>query len=201
MLETTKTCTQCETIKLLSEFAKDKRAKDGCQSQCKGCHNIESKAYQKTKRGLVARMYNSQRGNSKRRGHTPPTYSKQELLEWLYSQKKFHVLFDNWKRLDFQTMYIPSVDRKDDYIGYTLNNIQLVTWQENKDKGHKDRKNGINNKQNKAVLQFTKDGAFIAEFHSQCEASRQTGVSGSHIGSVCRGTRKAAGGFRWSSAV
>ena len=39
------------------------------------------------------------------------------------------------------------VDRLNDYKGYSFDNIQLMTWQENKDKGHRDCLNGINNKE------------------------------------------------------
>lgn len=49
----------------------------------------------------------------------------------------------------------------------------------------------------KIVLQFTKDGQFIAEYPSIAEASRQTGISQSHICSCCGGKQKTAGGFIW----
>ena len=49
----------------------------------------------------------------------------------------------------------------------------------------------------KPILQFSKDGEFIAEYPSIMEASRQTGCNNSHIGSCCKGERKSAGGFIW----
>lgn len=47
----------------------------------------------------------------------------------------------------------------------------------------------------KAVFQYELDGTFISAYPSQCEASRQTGVSSDMIGRACRGKAKTAGGF------
>ena len=47
------------------------------------------------------------------------------------------------------------------------------------------------------VLQFTKEGEFIAEYSSSKEARRQTGVNNTTIGLVCKGKNKTAGGFVW----
>ena len=49
----------------------------------------------------------------------------------------------------------------------------------------------------KPVQQFTLDGQFIAEYKSQNEAFRQTGVHQGNISSCCNGQRKNTGGFVW----
>ena len=49
----------------------------------------------------------------------------------------------------------------------------------------------------KAVLQYSKQGEFIAEYSSGKEASIQTGVSASGISSACIGRLKSSGGFVW----
>ena len=49
----------------------------------------------------------------------------------------------------------------------------------------------------KPILQFSKDGEFIAEYPSIMEASRQTGCNNSHICQCCKGNRKSASGFIW----
>ncbi len=96
--------------------------------------------YQKSKKGLCSKIYQNQRLNCRRRGKANPTYTMQELREWMFSQKKFHILFDNWKRLDYQKDYSPSVDRIEDDISYTMANIQLMTWAENNKKGYDSRR-------------------------------------------------------------
>lgn len=47
------------------------------------------------------------------------------------------------------------------------------------------------------VLQYTKDGQFIAEYPTATEADRITGISRTTIGLVCKGKGKTAGGFVW----
>ena len=49
----------------------------------------------------------------------------------------------------------------------------------------------------KSVLQFSKNGEFIAEYPSTYEAERQTGCYQSHICDCCKGKLKSAGGFIW----
>lgn len=156
-----------------------------------------NKEYGKTKEWLLAKKYSAQRWASKKRWHPMPTYTKQELIDWCFSQKDFHILFDNRKRLDFQKMYTPSVDRKDDYIWYTIDNIQLMTWQDNITKSHNDRFNGINNKRNVAVAQYTIEWILIWEYYSASKAHRETEVSITNILRVCNWIRKTAGGYIW----
>ena len=49
----------------------------------------------------------------------------------------------------------------------------------------------------KPVLQFAKDGEFIAEYFGAREAAKQTGICPSSIIECCNGKRKSAGGFIW----
>lgn len=171
-------------------------------SNIKHSNKIKTKLYQRTKRGLVSRIYNSQKFNSKRRGHLPPTYTRVELEEWLFSQTLFHKLYDEWVGSGYETLLKPSPDRKDDNVGYTIKGIQLMTWGENKAKGHNYMRKGKiihgNNPQRK-VRQFTKDNIFMAEFHSINEAMRETKVS--KVWECCNGNRKTAGGFKWAYAT
>jgi len=48
-----------------------------------------------------------------------------------------------------------------------------------------------------AVLQFNKQGNFIAEYKSMGEAYSKTGVSTGGICEVCKGNRRSAGGYIW----
>ena len=202
-MKTAKQCTKCKTIKKLSAFNKGNQYIDGLRYYCRLCEKIKSQHYRHSKEGIITSIYGNQRESSRRRGHDMPTYTKKELREWLYSQKKFHILYDNWKRLDYQKMYIPSVDRKEDAIGYTMSNIQLMTWGENNIKGNIDMRSGklINgSKPQKPVIQLTKYGEFIEEYISIIEADRQTGVNFANISKCCMGKRKSAGGFIWRTA-
>ena len=47
------------------------------------------------------------------------------------------------------------------------------------------------------ILQFSKNGEFIAEYPSTKEAERQTGCYQSHICKCCKGRLKTCGGYIW----
>lgn len=47
------------------------------------------------------------------------------------------------------------------------------------------------------ILQFSKNGEFIAEYPSTKEAERQTGCYQSHICACCKGKHKTCGGYIW----
>ena len=126
-----------------------------------------------------------------------PEYTKAELTEWLFSQELFHKLFQEWKISNFKKELIPSVDRIDNSKGYSFGNIQLMTWNENNYKAHADRKSGQLITTHKTVLQFTKDGKFVAKYISIHQAGRETGISFKSISRVCNGERNFTGGYVW----
>ena len=192
-----KVCTKCGDTKSLDEFGPHNLAADGKKTRCNKCNNKARSAYIKTKNGLITKIYGEQNQKSKRRNHPQPGYSLPELRTWALAKPVFHELYDAWVSSDYEKMQVPSCDRLDDYLPYTLDNLRVVTWQENFDKGHADRKNGINNKQSKAVVQLTKEGEFIADHYSANQASRVTGLSQGTISACCRGEKNHTGGFRW----
>ena len=135
-------------------------------------------------------IYRGQKSRSKRRGHTPPSYTVKELKEWVMSNPEFHVMYDNWVRLDYQTSYRPSIDRVDNSIGYTMANIRLVTWNENMVKGAIDRQ--------RLIAQTVKGTDDIIEIYSSLtEASLYTGAAICNIQKTASGQRKSAGGYGW----
>ena len=192
-----KVCTKCKKSKDITRFTRHKHSKDGLSSWCKECSNSRLKAATRTKSGFVGKMYNDQRSSCKRRGHDLPEYTKKELLEWLMGQELYHELFDIWVESGYKKILAPSVDRLDDYKTYSFDNIQLTDWFSNKEKAHKDRKNGINNKVSRLVNQYGLDGEFINTYHSIRKASRVTSVPYQNISSACNGMLKSAGGFKW----
>lgn len=192
-----KTCKVFRKSKKLKEFNKKKSNKDGFSTTCKECWNKIYSDYQKTKEGLVSRIYNGQIGSSKRRGFNKPNYTMIELKEWIFNQDNFNDIFNKWAGSNYETGLKPSIDRINDYDGYNLNNIKLTTWSENFKRGYKDRENGINNKTNVPVLQFDKDGTFIREYYSQKQASRELNITSQSINRSCNNNRNTAGGFIW----
>ena len=99
------------------------------------------KAYKKTIDGLISKIYGQQKQSSKKRGHQPPTYSKELLHRWITAHVIFQELYDNWIASNYEKDLVPSVDRLDDSKGYSFDNIQLMTWKENNAKYKNRNKN------------------------------------------------------------
>jgi hypothetical protein len=192
-----KKCNQCHIEKPHSEYSISRAAKDGMQYTCKFCDKKRKALHRRTKQGVIKTIYSTQRKSSKYRNHPLPTYSRSELKEWVFSQPIFHELFDRWAESGYDKWVKPSCDRLDDYKGYSLDNIQLMTWEENSIKGHQDRINGVNNKMSKAVSQYSMSGELVNTFYSQHHAERETGIKRQIINKCCSGKRNHAGGFVW----
>lgn len=190
-------CKKCFLEKEIKNFTNNSKYKSGKHPYCKSCNNTIVENYRKTKKGLCFYIYHLQCRHSKKRGHSLPKYTKEELKEWIFSQDNFNSLYDSWKKSEYNKDLKPSIDRIDDYKGYSFDNIRLMTWKQNNINSHNATKHGINNKRNKAVRQKSLEGITIKDFPSQNIASRDTGVNQSDISSVCRGKRKTAGGFKW----
>jgi hypothetical protein len=192
-----KKCSKCQDIKTSSEFSKHPYALDGLASRCKTCVIDQVKTYQRTAHGLIYKIYANQKSSSVIRNHTAPSYTVEEFEIWVLNQPNFKGLYSDWVSSGYDTDLCPSTDRLDDYKPYTFDNIRLTTWAVNRLKGHDDRRNGINNKVSKAVIQYSFDNYFIKEYNSISEASRATGANVGNIYRVCIGRFKTVSGYRW----
>lgn len=195
-----KKCNKCHDLKNIEKFSRDKNSDDGHDKYCKKCKSNMSLLYNRTIRGVITRIYSSQKGNSKLRKMESPKYTKNELKEWLLNSEVFLRIYDNWVESKYCKYLKPSVDRINDYKPYSLDNIKICTWKENFDKGNCFRKIGINNKINIAVNQYDLKGNFINTFHSLSEAGRSIGKDNRHIGECCKGKRKTAYRYKWAYA-
>lgn len=161
----------------------------------------KAKIYNRTIDGLVSKIFCNQRRSSIKRGYELPTYSLDDLKNWMYAQKNFETLYNKWVISGYDKNHTPSCDRLDDYKSYSLDNIRLTTWSINRSKGHSDRRNGINNKISKAVFQLTRDGIVFEEYASTMQASRKTGINRADISACCNGRQKSAGNYIWCFAM
>ncbi len=145
-------------------------------------------------------IHKSQVQRAKTHTHKKVEYTKIELYEWIILQPSFNNLYINWVESGYNTPDKPSVDRIDNSKGYSFNNIQLMTFRDNKLKSDKDIRrgtlaHGVNPV--KEVSQYTKDNVLINTYISLMEAQRITGVPNSNIVKCCKNIRKTAGGFKW----
>lgn len=126
-----------------------------------------------------------------------PDYTRDELVNWAMSQQLFHDIYDGWVKSGFEKMKVPSFDRINDYEPYSLDNIVIKTWMENKEKWHDDSKSGKSNKLGKPVVQLDINGVFINEFHSLRFAAKEVNGQSIHISRCCRGKQNTSYGFLW----
>lgn len=163
--------------------------------------NIYEKLYNRVITQKIIGIYNSQVKNSKKRGHEPPEYSKEEFLNWCFTNLTFHNIFKDWVKNNFEKDLAPSIDRIDDYKGYSFDNIRVCRFRENYLRSHMDIRNGINTKTSKTVLKFDSNGKFLCSYYSSQEASRKNKISQGSISACCNNNRKSAGGFKWKYKI
>ena len=91
-----KICSHCNKRKELKYFFKRNDRLGGYSSKCKDCKKESIKKWYRTKGGLIKVIYNNQIKSSIKRGHDKPSYSFEELKEWIVSRNNFNKLFSDW---------------------------------------------------------------------------------------------------------
>ena len=196
-----KACTRCGIVKPINGFSKGKSSSDGYQTICKYCAKIMSMEYNRTKRGLVRRMYRNQCNSSIFRGHNLPLYTIDQFGDFALSSYLFNKLYENWAMSGYEKDKAPSFDRKDDSIGYSFNNLnRWMTWGENNKKANSNMRDGIlihGTRPQKKIIAINKLTGNEEHYHSMQHAGRKTNISPSNISNCCYGKRKSAGGYIW----
>ena len=193
-MNTEKICRRCKESKDISLFKQRKGKPD---SYCKKCASEMQVEQSRTIDGLVTSIYAKQRYRSNKKGWDLPDYSKEDFYAWVTSQQEFVKLYTNWVDSNYDTDKIPSVDRKDDNNPYTINNIQLMTWESNNKKGREDRVSGANVKGSKPIYQYTLEGTFVKKFGSTSIAAREYNTSPQNLRACATGKNTHAVNFIW----
>ena len=85
------------------------------------------------------------------------------------------------------------MDRINPLKGYTFDNMQVITAEENRKKGDEEKIILWG----KPVCQISNSGIVIANYSSIKVASKLTNINKNNISSVLNGKRKTAGGYKW----
>lgn len=139
----------------------------------------DNNRYKDIKNKIIYDIYYAQRGSSIKRKHLSPNYSRNEFVEWFYKQPNNDELVMNYIKSLFEKTLAPSADRLDSSKPYTLDNLRLVTWQENMDANVKEM--------SKAVMEYDVDLNFIKRHESIIEAERLYGIPNAMISRCCIG--------------
>lgn len=179
---------------------KQERPKKGFYRRglCKSCGRKMPKVF-------ITEAYMSQRTNCKTRDMPQPTYTREELQTWLITKTNFKELYLAWKRSGYDKYLKPSVDRINENESYSLDNIQLMTWKENKLKGEQSCKEGKRYHLVRSVCSFDLETEELVEqYYSLHEAYRQTGIRYNTIWSATNKTNQHNGkklgrakNFKW----
>lgn len=182
-----KQCSDCHKTLPFADFNPRLRNKDGYDIRCRSCRYLR---YNKENPNNVLRiMYRSQCDHSVIRGHTPPAYTMAQLGQWIEAQPHAYDMWQAWIQSEYNTELKPSIDRLNNSQSYTLANIRLVTWQENKEAGHAAKRDGSVKTLHKGVTAYHLDGTTHRSYVSINEALREfNSSSGYGITTVANGT-------------
>lgn len=167
---------------------------------------LYNREYRRTHKGDFKNWLTKTYGRVKRDSITKfnklPEFSKEKLSEWVLKQGILKMLED-YSNSNFDKNKNPSIDRLDDYKGYSFDNIQLVTWEINNQRGRISEKNKkqcsdmAKKRWGKKVAQLDAEGNILAIYASTREAGRILNLDNSAISKVCRGVMNCCGGFGW----
>jgi hypothetical protein len=146
--------------------------------------------------GVIRVIYKTQKRHNKLRGHGDIAYTKKDLSCWLYANG-FKGVYDSWVKSGWVTGEKPSVDRLDDFKGYSLSNIKLSTWNNNREHQHRDIINGIGTSGARCKVVYKYDGLkrLVATYVSYSQAARDMGYS---LEYQIKKDKKCRGGYFWS---
>lgn len=143
-----KKCTKCNETKPVDQFYIDVRLKSQRTSKCKACADAAAVARyhadKSTPQGFARVLYQNmlarvrgQARNGKRYAGLP-ILPRDEFMAVALSSPEFLRLHSAWIACGRQRLMAPSVDRIDSDSGYLRDNIQFVSWEQNKRKGYED---------------------------------------------------------------
>lgn len=183
-----KLCADCKQTFSLTEFVAKASCKDGYEPRCRRCRSI--KYNKSTPDKLCKKLYLTQVTHSVSRGHPAPGYTMSEFTAWAKAQPTFDALYSAWQESNYKKELAPSADRINDSQPYSLSNLQLMTWEANRNKGAKSKKDGDTLTLHRGVIAYNKDGSIHKEYVSLAEAMREFGGKGTQswgITTVCNG--------------
>lgn len=148
--------------------------------------------YRRSKKGVLTNIFQHMKARSKKYG-----YKLGITLEYLHDRFltdiKFNSIYNRWKRNGYKYYDKPSIDRKDAFGGYTKDNIQVMTWRQNRTKGDVE----VAMKKWKAINCFDLQGNQVAQFQSIKDAVEKLGLHQGLVSAVLLGDRTHTAGYKF----
>ena len=143
--------------------------------------------YRKTPKGILTNSFNKQINRR------PVLYSLRQLHEKFLNNKRFIRLVNEWLKSGCNKQLKPTVDRINCMKHYTLDNIQILTWSENRYK----QRFELKRIRARAVFMIQENN-IVKTFKSVSDAVNKTGLQQSGISMCLNGHRHTCGGYIWS---
>ena len=146
------------------------------------------KKYARTPKGILTVMYRNMRRNK-----LGISFTLKEFHQRYLQDSEYQYLVNEWRKRGFKKVDKPSLDRKNCKKGYTFENTQMMTWEENEFK-----RSALDGKLGRkpAVLQLV-GNKVIKRFQSQRHVVKEMGVNQGSLSDVLRGKRKSVGGYNF----
>ena len=149
-----------------------------------------TKKYRKTKKGVLTNIYGKIKTRNKKKFGEELNFTLKQFQEKYIDDKKFISAYNAWVKSNYEYYKKPSVDRINPDKPYIFENMQFMTWEENREKGEKERARVTT-----SVSMFDLSGNHIKDFESIKQAVNETGLNQSGITSCCCGRYKYTGGY------
>ncbi len=147
--------------------------------------------YKKSPKGVLTVLYSKMKERTRLKGLPKMDFTLEEFHQMFLYNEYFLHLHNNWRTSNYQRDNKPSIDRINPDKGYTKDNIQMMTWKENRLKGDKENAARITT----SLEMYDLEGNKIKEFDSIKEAVEVTGLNQGLIVMCCQGKRNHTGGF------
>lgn len=150
-----------------------------------------TREFRRTPKGVLTNLYHKMKERNKKNNRGELEFSLKDFHDKYLNNENFLKIYQNW----VDSMYIayekPSIDRENPDEGYVIDNLQMMTWKENRRKGDIENSNRITT----AIVMCDFDGTVIKEFESVKQAVVETGLSQGNIVMCCQGKRNHTGGY------
>ena len=135
-----KKCTKCLETKPVEFFGKLSISPDGLRYKCRECRKICATEKYRTLEGRIIKAYKHMSNRVRGKGSSPKLYegleicTKDEFTKWALQDRNYKVLLESWEKQGYPLTLTPTVDRIDSKRGYSLGNIQWLSYSDNASK-------------------------------------------------------------------
>ncbi len=119
-------------------------------------------------------------------------FSLSVFHERFINDRRFIRYYKEWVKGGYTKQLKPSVDRRNRKLGYEMDNIEVMSWAENRYKQNWERRS-----RKGRVCQLLGEKV-VKVYLSQKDAIQQSGLSQSQMSKVLNGKGQTCGGYGWS---